>query len=291
MKLFKSLLKSMRPKQWVKNIFLFAALVFDRQLTNQNSLLITLLGFGIFCLLSSSVYLINDVKDIESDRNHPKKRFRPIAAGELSAKTALAAAFVLILLTIPTAFLINVHFGWITLIYFLINFAYSNWLKHIVILDVFAIAAGFVLRVAAGVSLIVVQRFSPWLFVCTTLLALFFGLGKRRGEIIMMAGNPSASRKVLDGYSIAFLDQLLGIVSSATIMAYSLYTFSAPNLPETNIMMLTIPFVLYGIFRYLYLVQVKGEGGAPDELVLTDRPLQVDFILWGLAILVIFYFG
>ncbi|MEM5774708.1 MAG: decaprenyl-phosphate phosphoribosyltransferase, partial [Anaerolineaceae bacterium] len=172
---------------------------------------------------------------------------------------------------------------------FLINLAYSKWLKHLPIIDVMVLASGYVLRVAAGVSLITVERFSPWLYVVTTLFALFVGLGKRRGELSLLQSETHVHRRVLDGYTIPFLDQLITIVSGTTIVAYSLYTFSAPNLPENHTMMLTIPFVLYAIFRYLYLVQVKMLGSAPEELALTDRPLQVTFFLWGLLILIIFY--
>ena len=179
--------------------------------------------------------------------------------------------------------------GLIALIYFLNNFLYSNWLKHIPLIDVLSIAAGFVLRVAAGVSLIQVERFSPWLYVVTTLLALLLGFGKRRGELIVLSANANEHRRVLDGYSIPFLDQLITIVSCTTLMSYSLYTFSAPNVPDNHSMMLTIPFVLYGIFRYLYVVQVKKEGGDPTEILLKDHPLQAAVLLWGLSVLIVFY--
>ena len=287
--MFKALIKSMRLKQWVKNFFVFAAVVFDRQLRNPEALAITTAGFMIFCLLSSSIYLINDTLDIEADRQHPQKKFRPIASGELPVRVAIISAILFILISIPLAFILTPSFGIIALAYLLTNLAYSNWLKHVPLIDVLIIALGFVLRVAGGVSLIIVERFSPWLYVCTTLLALYFGFGKRRGELTLLMNGNNSTRSVLDGYSIPLLDQLLVIVSSSTIMAYSLYTFSAPNLPTNNAMMLTIPFVLYAIFRYLYLIQIKGEGGAPDELVFTDRPLQITFISWGLSVLIIFY--
>jgi len=174
-------------------------------------------------------------------------------------------------------------------VYFLINIAYSNWLKHMPLIDVLTIAAGFVLRVAAGVSVIQVQRFSPWLYVVTTLFALYLGFGKRRAELTTLAETAGSHRRVLDGYTLPFLDQLITIVSSSTLIAYSLYTFSAPNLPDNHTMMLTIPFVMYGIFRYLYLIYVKEEGGAPEELLLTDRPLQATIALFALTVLIIFY--
>lgn len=287
--MLRALIKSMRLRQWTKNAFVLAAVVFDRQLGNPEAVIRSLAGFLLFCLLSSSVYLINDVVDAPADRQHPQKRNRPIASGKLPVSVAITAAVIIVLGTIPAAFLLAPWFGWITLAYFLINLAYSNWLKHIPILDVMIIAAGFVLRVAAGVTLVTVERFSPWLYVVTTLGALFIGFGKRRSELSLLEKEANSHRRVFDGYTIPLLDQLILIVSSTTIIAYSLYTFSAPNLPENHSMMLTIPFVLYGIFRYLFLIQVKQSGGAPEELLLTDRPLQAAIVLWGIAILIIFY--
>jgi len=287
--MLRALIKSMRIRQWTKNAFVLAAVVFDRQLGNQPAVLKSLAGFILFCLLSSSVYLINDVLDAPADRQHPEKRNRPIASGKLPVSVAITAAIVMIVVTIPAAFLLSVNFGWVTLAYFLINLAYSNWLKHIPLVDVMIIAAGFVLRVAGGVMLVVVERFSPWLYVVTTLGALYIGFGKRRSELALLEKEANSHRRVFDGYTIPLLDQLILIVSSTTIIAYSLYTFSAPNLPTNHSMMLTIPFVLYGVFRYLYLIQVKQSGGAPEELLLTDRPLQAAIALWGIAILIIFY--
>ncbi len=288
--MFKALIKSMRPRQWAKNVFLLAAIVFDRQLTNPTAMSRTLVGLIIFCLLSSTVYLLNDIADIEADRNHPIKRLRPIASGALPLNTAIVTSVVLMLISIPAAYLLSPRFAIIAAIYFLLNLAYSKYLKHIPLIDVMILAAFYVIRVVAGVSLIQVERFSPWLYVVTTLLALYIGFGKRRGEILLLQeANMDSTRKVLEGYSLSFLDQLITIVSGTTIVSYSLYTFSAPNLPENHSMMLTIPFVVYGIFRYLYLIQIKGEGGAPDELFLTDRPLQATIFLFGVAVLIIFY--
>ncbi len=287
--MFLALLKTMRPRQWTKNAFVLAALVFDRQLTNPTSLVHSLLGFALFCLVSSSVYIINDILDIEADRNHPEKRNRPIASGQLPVAYALAAAALILVISFPVAYWLSPGFAAITFVYLLLNLAYSNWLKNIPLIDVLVIAAGFVLRVGAGVSLITVERFSPWLYVVTILLALYLGFGKRRAELTLLTDGDNSHRRVLDGYPIPLLDQLITIVSSTTIIAYSLYTFSAPNLPDNHSMMLTIPFVIYGIFRYLYLIQVKREGGAPEELLLSDRPLQAAIGLWGLSILIIFY--
>jgi 4-hydroxybenzoate polyprenyltransferase len=287
--MLKAIIREMRPRQWAKNVFIFAALVFDEQLTQREPLLRTIAGFVLLCLISSAVYLLNDVADVESDRQHPTKRNRPIAAGQLSIPLALVLAIAMAVFALAAGFALEPSFGWIITLYFVINLLYSLWLKHKPIIDVMIIAAGFVLRVAAGVVLIEVTRFSPWLYVCTTLLALIIGFGKRRAEIILLADGANAHRKVLDGYTIGFLDQLIVVVSATTIMAYSLYTFSALNLPSNHLMMLTIPFVIYGVFRYLYLIHVEDAGGAPEELILSDRPLLATLVLWGLLAVVILY--
>jgi 4-hydroxybenzoate polyprenyltransferase len=289
--MLRALLKTMRPRQWPKNGAVFAALIFDRQLslTNFTPLIHTLAAFALFCLISGSIYMINDILDVEADRQHPTKRNRPIASGKLPVRTAIIAASALILVALPLSFLLSLQLGAIAAAYLIVNLAYSTRLKHVPLVDVMIIAAGFVLRVGAGVAVIRVERFSPWLYVVTTLLALYIGFGKRRAELTLMAGKAQSHRKVLEGYNLNFLDHLITVVSSSTIMTYSLYTFSAPNLPDNHAMMLTIPFVMYGIFRYLYLIHVRQEGGAPEELLLTDRPLQVDIGLYGLAVLIIFY--
>ena len=287
--MLKALIKAMRPKQWTKNGFVFFALVFDKQLFHRDAFLRTLEGFFLFCLISSTVYLFNDIADVESDRRHPEKKHRPIASGALPMNVAWIAAIVLGIVTIVVAYLLSPIFAGILAIYLITNLLYSRWLKHIPILDVIILASGFVLRVGAGASLIVVERFSPWLYVVTTLFALFIGFGKRRAEMTLLEKGAGAHRKVLDGYTLPMLDQFITIVSGTTIVAYSLYTFSAPNLPENHSMMLTIPFVVYGIFRYLQLLQTGNAAGAPDEVALRDRPLQITAVLLGLAVLVIFY--
>lgn len=286
-----ALVKAMRPRQWVKNGVIFAALVFDQQMTPDNlpAILRTVAGFIIFCLLSGIVYIINDIADVDADRQHPDKRKRPIASGQLPIPIARAFAIGAIIVIFPASILLSPQFAAIALTYLLLNLAYSFKIKHIPLLDVFAIALGFLLRVAAGVVLIDVTRFSPWLYVVTTLGSLYLGFGKRRAELAQLAEGANAHRRVLDGYTLPLLDQLITIVSSTTIIAYSLYTFSAPNLPENHVMMLTIPFVIYGIFRYLWLIQVKHSGGAPEDVLLSDRPLQVSIILWGMSVLLIFY--
>jgi 4-hydroxybenzoate polyprenyltransferase len=286
-----ALIKAMRPKQWTKNAFVFFALVFDKQLFLPEPFIRTLAGFGLFSLISSTVYLFNDIADVESDRQHPEKKFRPIASGALPIPAAWVAAILLTLVVIPLGYFFSPVFAGILTIYLVINLLYSRWLKHVPILDVLIIAAGFVLRVGAGASLIVVERFSPWLYVVTTLFALFIGFGKRRAEITLLEKGAGSHRRVLDGYTIPLLDQFITIVSGTTIVAYSLYTFSAPNLPENHTMMLTIPFMVYGIFRYLQLIQSGHAAGAPDEVALKDRPLQLTVLLWGLAVLAVFYFS
>ena len=287
--MLKGILKEMRIHQWIKNTFVLIPLVFDRQLFLIEPLTRTIIGFLMFCFVSSSVYLINDILDVEADRKHPRKKFRPIASGKLPIPIAIISAIILVLISFIGSYFLSKTFLVILVIYFLINLAYSLKLKHVPILDVMIIASGFVLRVAAGVSIIQVERFSPWLYVVTTVLALFFGLGKRRGELATIQEKSNDQRKVLDGYSIPLLDQLITIISATTIISFCLYTFSAPNLPDNHTMMLTIPFAIYGIFRYLYLIQIKNEGGAPDELVFSDRPLQITFLLFAFAVVIIFY--
>ncbi len=284
-----ALFKTMRPRQWTKNVFLFAALVFDKQLFIVDSFLRTLAGFALFCLISSSVYIFNDLADVEADRQHPEKKNRPIASGKLPVNAAWVAGIVIVIVALVLSYLLAPAFSAVIGTYFLLNLAYSKWLKHIPILDVLIISAGFVLRVGAGVTLIAVERFSPWLYIVMSLLSLFLGFGKRRAELALLAHGAGSHRKVLDGYTLPLLDQYIMIVSGTTIVAYSLYTFSAPNLPDNHTMMLTIPFLVYAIFRYLYLIEVKHAGGAPEEVLLSDRPFQIAMVLWAITVLAIFY--
>ena len=287
--MLKALFKTMRPKQWAKNVFLLAAVVFDRKLTNVDAIVHTILGVIVFSLVASVVYIINDIADVEADRQHPIKRNRPIAAGRLSISTAWIAVALLLLISFPVAVWLSPAFAFVTFLYLLLNLLYSKWLKHVVLLDIILLASLYVIRVAAGVALINVERFSPWIYIFTTFLALLMGTGKRRAELSEIADGPNAQRKVLEGYTLTFLDHLITLASGMTIITYSLYTFSAPNLPENHAMMLSIPFIMYGIFRYQYLLQVKGIGSAPEELVLSDWPLQLAIVLWGIAVLVVFY--
>lgn len=279
----------MRPRQWTKNGFIFFALIFDKQLFSPEPFFRTLQGFFLFCLISSAVYLFNDIADIEGDRQHPQKKHRPLASGLLPIGVAFGAAIVLAIVALVLGYFLKPAFAGILAVYLVLNLLYSRWLKHVPILDVMIISSGFVLRVAAGVVLITVERFSPWLYMITILFSLYIGLGKRRAEINLLEQGASAHRKVLDGYTIPLLDQYITIVSGMTIIAYSLYTFSAPNLPVNHSMMLTIPFVVYGIFRYLQLIQTGHAAGAPDEVALKDRPLQITVVLWGLAVIAVFY--
>jgi 4-hydroxybenzoate polyprenyltransferase len=283
------LLKTMRPHQWPKNMFVFVALFFDGKLLDFPSLLHTLFAFVLLCLMSSAVYIMNDLADIERDRQHPTKRKRPLPAGKLNPSTARIATAVFALGSVGAGFVLAIPFGFVLLAYLLIQIAYSFWLKHVVLLDISLVTAGFVLRIAAGVTVIEVQRFSPWLYLFGGFLSLFMVLGKRRHELVLLGDNASNHRAILREYNIDLLDRLLGIVTTSAIVSYSLYTFLAEGLPQNHVMMLTIPFVLYGIFRYLYLIHVRHEGGAPEEIFLRDRPLQVGLFFFAIVVFVALY--
>ena len=283
------LLRTLRPRQWIKNGFVFIALVFDQKLTNWPLLLRTVFAFVLFCMISSAVYIINDLADIEKDRQHPKKKRRALPSGQLQPWFAILAAAGITGVCLALSFWLDLYFGLIVLGYFLLNLAYSFALKNVVIIDVMVVASGFVLRVAAGVVVAEAERFSPWLYVCTIFLALFLAIGKRRHELSYLAEGANNHRKILNEYSIDFLDQMNQLVTTGAVIAYSLYTFSATNLPSNHAMMLTIPFTIYFVFRYQYLIHIKGEGGAPEMLLYTDLPLLLDLVLWGITILLIIY--
>ena len=287
--MFIGLIKAMRPKQWVKNVLVFAALVFDRQLTVLPAIIDTVIGAAIFSLVASTIYLINDLSDIEADRQHPEKRKRPIASGLVPAWVAWVAVVGLLLISFPLAYWLSPAFAIVCGVYFILNLAYSLWLKHVVVIDVLLLASFYVLRVVVGVTIIEVERFSPWMYLSITFLALFMGIGKRRAEFVLAQKTGDNHRRVLEFYTREYLDQLIMIVLTIAILAYSLYTFSAPNLPDNHVMMLTIPFVIYGVFRYLYLIQVKGFGEAPEEVLFKDRPFQLTIALWMVSVFVIFY--
>lgn len=283
-----ALVRAFRPLQWTKNGVIGAALVFGHQLFQPESVARTVLAIVVFCALSSGVYLVNDVRDAASDRLHPLKRRRPIAAGELSARTAVAVAVAVFALALALSWIVRPAFLAVAGGYVVLMVGYTLGLKRAVILDVFAIAAGFVLRAAAGAVAIDVA-ISPWLLVCTMLLALFLGFGKRRNELSTLASDAAAHRANLESYSVPLLDQFIGITASATVMAYAFYTFDAAAVPANHAMMLTIPIVAYAVFRYLYLVQGRGLGGSPEKLLFTDRSLFFSIAAWGLASVAILY--
>lgn len=281
-------IRALRPLQWTKNGILFAALVFDQKLFEVDPLLRTVAAALVFCGLSSAVYLINDVRDIEADRHHPLKRFRAIASGELRPQTALAMAAILLPVSLGAAFLIRPEFLLISLAYVGLMVAYTFWLKRIVLVDVLTIAAGFVIRAAAGAVAIAVE-ISPWLLVCTMLLALLLGFGKRRHEVMTLKSRAARHRANLDAYSPRLLDQLIGITAASTVIAYAVYTFDSASVPANHTMMLTIPVVVYAIFRYLYLIYLRRLGGTPELMLVRDRPLLVSIVLWGLSSVLVLY--
>jgi 4-hydroxybenzoate polyprenyltransferase len=292
----RQLLRAMRPKEWVKNIFVFAALAFsvDRLWTNPSALLQVTLAAVAFCMAASAIYLINDLVDIEKDRAHPVKRNRPLASGKLSPSVAAVAAVALIGVALALAYVLDPDFGFVSIIatYFAVQgLLYSYWLKNVVILDILILAAGFVLRVIGGAVVINVD-ITPWLLVCMGLLALFLGIGKRRQELVLLEGGAGDHRRILAEYSVPMLDQMISIITAGIVMAYSITTYLAPAAPQKPfpLLMVTIPFVVYSIFRYLYLIHQRNGGGSPTELLLKDRPLAVSVLLWGLCVLAIQFF-
>ncbi len=288
--LVKSLLRSIRPHQWTKNLVIFAALLFGQQLLNPASLSASVGAFAVFCGLSGVVYLVNDVMDRDADRLHPKKRFRPVASGALPVPTALLSAGVLAAVALAGAVVLGREFTLVAVTYLALLTLYSGPLKHMVILDVLTIAFGFVLRAAAGAVAIHVP-ISHWLLVCTILLALFLALAKRRQELVVLADGASGHRAILREYSPALLDQMISVVTASTLMAYALYTVSPETIAKvgTDRLLFTLPFPLYGIFRYLYLVHQRQGGGSPAEMLLQDRPLLLCAALWVLAVAAIIY--
>jgi 4-hydroxybenzoate polyprenyltransferase len=284
------LIRSLRPQQWTKNLFVFAGLLFSGRLLDRTAWPPALAAFLIFCALSAAVYLVNDVLDRHADAQHPIKRHRPVASGALSPATAVTAAVVLAAAGVAAATAINVRLTIVALSYVLLLTAYSAALKHYVIIDVLTLSAGFVLRAVAGAVAIDVP-FSQWLIVCSTLLALFIGLSKRRHELTLLSNGAADHRPILQEYSPYLLDQMISVVTAATLIAYSVYTISSETAARlgSDRLGLTIPFVLYGIFRYLYLVHRRDAGGSPSELLLTDRPLVVCVALWVAAVVLVIY--
>jgi 4-hydroxybenzoate polyprenyltransferase len=287
----RALLAAMRPRQWPKNGLVFIALAFTLNLQDVSLLLRSVATFVCFCALSSAGYLLNDVIDIEADRAHPTKRNRPIAAGQVPVNVALGAGIALVVLGLAGTFLLSFGLGVLAVAYVALTAVYSTTLKHIVLLDIFAIAGGFVLRAAAGAVAIDVP-ISPWLYIATLLGALLIALGKRRTELETLGAEVAVGhRRNLESYTIEFIDQLILLVSSAALMTYALYTFSAENLPKNHSMMLTIPVVMYGLFRYLFLVREGDVGGAPEELLFRDRPLLISVAVWAVLAVTTLYLG
>ncbi len=287
---FLAWVEGLRPQQWVKNGFVFAALIFSHHLTNWDSNLRVALAAGAFCLISSGAYLLNDILDAEEDRQHPVKRLRPVASGRLGARLAAATSVLLALAALATAWNLDRRFLLIIALYAGVNLAYSWFLKRVMLLDVFVIAAGFVFRVIGG-AVVIHVNVSSWLIVCTTLLALFLALSKRRHELVLLKSDASNHRSTLAHYSPYFLDQLIAIVTASTVMSYALYTLSPDvqaKFPGKRLE-ITIPFVLFGIFRYLYLVHQNEEGGNPTRLVLTDPVLISVVLMWAAAVTFIIY--
>jgi 4-hydroxybenzoate polyprenyltransferase len=284
------LFASLRPEQWTKNLFVFAGLLFGGRLLDGESVALAVATFAIFCALSGSVYLFNDVADRDADRAHPLKSGRPIATGELSVRTALIVAGLLGAAAIQAAALLSVALGAVAGAYLILLLLYSTFLKHIVIVDVLTIAAGFVLRAVAGAVAVTVP-ISHWLLVCTTLLALFLALSKRRHELTLLAEGATEHRRILTEYTPYLLDQMVGVVTASTLVAYAIYATSTETAQRlgTDRLGLTIPFVLYGIFRYLYLVHQKRGGGSPSTLLLRDTPLLVCVALWVASVILILY--
>ncbi|MBX2997334.1 MAG: decaprenyl-phosphate phosphoribosyltransferase [Caldilineaceae bacterium] len=287
----RGLVKTMRMKQWIKNVFVLAPLVFDGKLFEPDMLLRALTAVLCFCLASSSVYLLNDLVDIEKDRQHPRKRLRPLPNGQLNPRLAMVSSILFAIAGVAILTTIHLWAGLLVAAYLVLNIAYSFFLKNLVIIDVMMIALFFELRLLTGVVVVDVQNFSPWLYVCTTLLFLFIGFGKRRHEIALLEESAANHRASLEHYNLPFLDQMIGIVTTSALLAYTLYSFEAQTaLARDGQMLLTVPFVLYGLFRYLYLIHVRKLGGAPEEMLLQDRPLALSVLLFGISVVAVIYF-
>ncbi len=287
--MFKTYIETLRPRQWTKNVVIFAGLIFDGQFLQAYPFLRVLAATLLFCLVSGITYTINDLLDVEADRLHPIKKNRPVASGRLGKKQAIIYVIILSIFALLASYLLSPKLSLILIAYTLLFLAYSLWLKKILIVDVLVIAAGFVLRVLAGLSVIQPNNFSPWLLVLTSLLAAYLGFGKRLGELKLLENNAGNTRKTLEGYTIPLLNQYIQIIITSILITYSLYTFSAYTFHPSYAMMLTIPFVAYGIFRYLYLLQNETITATPEEVLLKDRPLQLAILLWGLTVIVVIY--
>ena len=286
----RSIWTTLRPRQWFKNIFLFVGLVFSQNLFQIDLFIKVCEGFLVFCLAASSIYVFNDIHDRESDRRHPEKYRRPLAQGSLLVSEAYMVSMVLAAVALMLAFMMDRTFLLILLAYFVLNLAYSLKIKQVVILDIMFIASGFVLRILAGTTLAGVNP-SDWLVICTITLSLFLGFSKRRNELVLMGENAGTQRKVLKEYSIHFLDQMISMVTACTVMSYILYTVSPETVGRfgTKNLMFSIPFALFGVFRYLYLIYLKKKMGDPIDLILKDFPFLLNILLWISAVMIIIY--
>ena len=289
MRLVVAVLASLRPRQWAKNLFVFAGVIFSQQLFTPQAWS-AVAAFALFCALSGAIYLLNDVADAEKDRLHPTKRRRPVASGALPRRLALGIGIALLTASVGVSFGLGIPFGLVAVGYGVLLTLYSVWLKHLVILDVLTVAMGFVLRAVAG-AVAVSADISGWLLICTVLIALFLALGKRRHEYLTLKGSAAAHRPILAEYSEGFIDQMIAVVTASAVTAYALYTMSPETVGKfhTRLLPLTLPFVLYGIFRYLYLLYRRELGGNPSDLILSDRSLLVNTTLWMAAVLVLIY--
>ncbi|MGE3796559.1 MAG: decaprenyl-phosphate phosphoribosyltransferase [Thermomicrobiales bacterium] len=280
------MLRAVRPLQWTKNLLVFAALVFARETFNLEPLLKSIGAFIAFCAVSSSVYLVNDVRDRVQDRLHPVKRLRPVAAGEMTSGTAMIAAAILAISGLVVGAVVALQLLAVLLLYLVLMIGYNAGLKHVVVLDIILIAVGFVLRAAGGAIAIDVP-ISPWLYLCTFVVSLLVGFGKRRHELIVLQGDAAGHRQNLETYSVQMLDQSIIISAAATLLSYAIYTVQAPTLPDNHAMVLTIPIVAYAVFRYLYLIYIRRDGGSPEVMLVRDRPLQLAVVSWLIASLTI----
>ncbi len=287
-----ALLENMRPRQWAKNGFIFAGILFDGQLLMWASMSRVLLGFVLLSLTASTIYLINDLVDIEKDRLHPKKRNRPLPSGRLPKPIGIGAAAVFPIIALGVGYVLSPAFAGVLILYLTLHIVYSFYLKNVVLLDIFAIAAGFVLRVMAGVVVIDVSQFSPWLYACAGLLSLFLAIGKRRQEMLELGDDAANIRGVFNDYSLPLLDDLIRMIVACTAIAYTLYATEAETIVmNPQLMLLTVPFIYYALFRYLFVIHRKGLGGDPTEVLYVDRPLQISITLWILTVIVLLYFA
>ncbi len=287
-----ALLEGLRPRDWAKNTFIFAGAVFGERLFATEVMAKVLAGFALFCLGASAVYLLNDLKDVERDKLHPRKAKRPLASGRLDSRVAFSVAVILMAIVIPSCLYLGTEFGLWVLAYLVMNILYTIKLKDVVIVDVMTVAAGFVIRVLAGCSLASAAA-SDWLIICTITISLFLGFSKRRQELLLVAKNGTNTRHVLKYYSIGFLDQMIAIVTASALVSYILYTLSQETVTKfgTRKLILTSPFVLYGIFRYLYIVYHKGDDGNPTDVFFSDPPFLINGLMWGVTVVLILYGG